>query len=322
MLTPDTTKDLAQLYVYHVFSKHGVPSDIVSDRGSLFTSQFMIALGQLLGIKLNFSTSFHPETDGQTERTNQTLEVYLRMYTSYQQDDWADLLPIAEFAYNNAPHSATQVSPFFANYGYNPRATLSMDVAVADPTAHDFTRQLSELHEYCREQIAIAQAQYQGPADRRRQTPPSFEEGDEVWLNAKNIKTSRPSKKLGPKKLGPFKIIKKISSHAYRLELPNAMRFLHPVFNISLLEPRYPNTLAHRTQPPPPPIEVDGEAEYEVAAILDSRRYRNKLKYLVQWKGYEGQAESSMWEPSENLANSPQLVSDFHNKYPDKPGLH
>src|ERR1700742_267889 len=156
---------LARLYLLHVFSKHGIPTDIVSDRGSLFTSNFITSLAQLLGMKLNFSTAYHPESDGQTERMNQSLEGYLQLYCNYQQDDWPDLLPIAEFAYNNAPHSATQVSPFFTNYGYNPHATLSLDVSVRDPNAHDFSKQLSELHEYCREQLSIAQTQYQAPAN-------------------------------------------------------------------------------------------------------------------------------------------------------------
>ena len=154
----------------------------------------MSALGRLLNIKLNYSTVFHPEMDGQTERTNQTIETFLRTYTNYQQDDWADLLPIAKFAYNNSPHSATQVSPFFANYGYNPRATLALDVARVDPATHDFSQSLSELHRYCKEQVAVAQRQYQGPADRRRLEAPEFKEGDMVWLSAKNISTklSRP----------------------------------------------------------------------------------------------------------------------------------
>ena len=161
--TTATSSDLARLYVKYVFSKHGVPSDIVSDRGSTFTSQFMSSLGRLLNIKLNYSTAYHPQTDGQTERTNQQIEGYLRLYANYDQNNWSDLLPIAEFAYNNAQHSTTQVSPFFANYSYNPRATLHLDVTVPDPTAHDFSQDLSALHQYCREQIKIAQAQYQLP---------------------------------------------------------------------------------------------------------------------------------------------------------------
>jgi hypothetical protein len=162
--------------------------------------------------------------------------VYLRTYTSYQPDDWANLLPITEFAYNNAPHSATQISPFFANYGYNPRTTLSLDVSVPDPAAHDFSQSLSSLHNYCREQVQVAQAQYQVPADRRRLAALDWSVGDKVWLNVKNITTKRPSKKLDQKRLGPFRISQKVSSHAYRLELPHVMRFLHPVFHVSLLE--------------------------------------------------------------------------------------
>lgn len=217
-------KDLAQLYLFNIFSKHGIPTDIVSDRGSLFTSDFITSLSELLDIKLKFSTAYHPETDGQTEQTNQSLEGYLRLYCNYQQDDWTNLLPIAEFAYNNAPHSATQVSPFFANYGYNPKATLSLDVSVRDSNAHDFSKSLSELHDYCRKQIAVSQLQYQVPADRHRSPiPESFAPGNFVWLNSKNIKTRRPSKKLDHKRLGPFKIIKKVSENAFRLDLPHSM---------------------------------------------------------------------------------------------------
>ena len=119
--------------------------------------------------------------------------------------------------------------------------------------------------------------------------------------------------------LGPFKISRAVSSHAFRLELPNTLRFIHPVFHVSLLEPHRANTIPNRTQPPPLPVEVDGETEYEVSAILDSRRRRNKLQYLVQWKGYDGHAESATWEPSENVSNTPVLLAAFHNSYPTKP---
>jgi hypothetical protein len=312
--------DLARLYIKYVFSKRGVPSDIISDRGSTFTSDFTTSLSKLLNIKLNFSTAYHPQTDGQTERTNQQIESYLRTYTNYQQDDWADLLPIAEFAYNNAPHSATQISPFFANYGYHPRATISLDITVPDPTAHDFARPLSDLHDFCRQEIRVAQSQYQSPADRSRLPIPLelFEVGKKVWLNAKNIKTKRPSKKLDSKKLGPFVIEEQISSHAFRLTLPLGMRLLHPVFHVSLLEPYRENTIARRTSPPPLPVEVDGETEYEVAAILDSRVYRRRLQYLVEWSGYENSAEATSWEVAENLTNCPVLLAQFHARYPKK----
>ena len=104
--------ELAKLFILHVFSKHGAPTHVTSDRGSEFVSRFFRALGKALNMNLHFTSGYHPEADGQTERTNQTLEQYLRMYCNYQQDNWSELLPLAEFAYNNAPSDTTGVSPF------------------------------------------------------------------------------------------------------------------------------------------------------------------------------------------------------------------
>jgi len=115
------TPTLAELFIIHVFSKHGVPSHVTSDRGSEFVSRFFRSLATALGIKLHFTSSYHPEGNRQTERTNQTLEQYLRIYCDYQQSNWSRLLPLAEFAYNHAPSATTGLSPFFANKGYHPR---------------------------------------------------------------------------------------------------------------------------------------------------------------------------------------------------------
>ena len=114
-----TSAQLAQLFVLHVFSKHGVPSHVTSNRGSEFVSHFFRSLGKALDMKLHFTSRYHPESDGQTECTNQTLEQYLCVYCNYQQDNWSDLLPLAEFAYNNTPSTTTGISPFFANKGYH-----------------------------------------------------------------------------------------------------------------------------------------------------------------------------------------------------------
>ena len=113
-------KDLAMIFLVHVFSKHGTLTDIISDRGKHFISQFWRSLCQLLDIKANLFTAYHPETNGQTERVNQILEQYLCIFVNYQQDDWEHLLPLAEFAYNNTQHLATSVTPFFANKGFHP----------------------------------------------------------------------------------------------------------------------------------------------------------------------------------------------------------
>ena len=149
--------------------------------------------------------------------------------------------------------------------------------------------------------------------------PPEFKIGSKVWLNAKNIKTKRPTKKLDHRRLGPFKITKKISSHAYRIELPTALKLLHNVFHVNLLEPTVPNTIPNRRQPPPPPVEIDETLEYEVSAILDSRKHRNQLQYLVEWAGYEGTPEHHTWEPLANVKHAMDYVRDFHRRYPRKP---
>ena len=111
---------LAKIFLQNIFTKHGTPADIVSDRGKHFVSRFWASLCTLLGVRSNLSTAYHPETDGQTERTNQILEQYLRIYVNYEQNDWINLLPLAEFAYNNTTQSATGMSPFFANLSFHP----------------------------------------------------------------------------------------------------------------------------------------------------------------------------------------------------------
>ena len=107
-----TSPMLAKLFILHVFSNHGVPSHITSDHGMEFVSTFFCSLGKVLDMKLHFTSGYHPEGDGQTERTNQTLEQYLRVYCNYQQSNWSNLLPIVEFAYNNTPNATTGLSPF------------------------------------------------------------------------------------------------------------------------------------------------------------------------------------------------------------------
>src|SRR5258707_6516438 len=120
------TPQVAWLFLIHIFSKHGVPAHVTSDQGSEFVSHFFHSLGKLLRMRLHFTSGYHLEGDGQTERTNQVLEQYLWTYMNYQQDDWAMLLPMAEFAYNNATNATTGVSPFFANKGYHPEFTADL----------------------------------------------------------------------------------------------------------------------------------------------------------------------------------------------------
>src|SRR3979490_419421 len=114
-----TSAELAKLFVLHVFSKHGVPSHVTSDRGSEFISHFFRSLGKALDMRLHFTSGYHPKADGQTKCVTQTLEQSLRVYCNYQQDNWSKLLPLAKFAYNNTPNATTSISPFFVNKGHH-----------------------------------------------------------------------------------------------------------------------------------------------------------------------------------------------------------
>jgi len=314
--TTADANELANLFVEHVFSKHGLPNDIVSDRGSLFVSAFWTALCDTLKITRNLSTAYHPETDGQTERINQILEQYLRMYVNYQQDDWTQWIPLAEFAYNNSRHSSTKQTPFETVYGRSP-CFESIHLHSQTP-AYDYLRKIKTLQEELKVNLEAANQRYKEIADRHRAKPPHFNTGDKVWLDSKNIRTTRPTRKLSEKHLGPFEIVSKVSDNAFRLLLPSSWKGVHPVFHVSLLdkaEPPFPG----RDHPPPEPVVIAGEEEWEVSRILDSRVRRGQTQYLVEWKGFQDDSDRTSWEPLSNLSNALDTVKAFHTKYPLKP---
>ena len=313
-----TAEQLATLFLDHIFKHHGLPHDIVSDRGSVFTSKFWKRFTSLCKIHSNLSTAFHPQTDGQTERVNAILEQYLRIYSNYQQNDWSDLLPLAQFSYNNAVHTSTNTSPFFANFGYHPTLELNNLTTVLVPSAENRIQLLQQTHQFLKQNIAKANADMALHHDRRILQSPSFKVNDLVWLIHHQVKTSRPCAKLDNKRLGPFKIIQEISKIAFKLELPLSMK-IHPVFHISHLEPHIHNDIPNRIQPPPPPIIVNQEQEWEVEEILDSKKFHRTIKYLIKWKGYS--TADNSWEPINNLSSCKNMVDNFHLKNPSKPRL-
>ncbi|MBW0530242.1 hypothetical protein O181_069957 [Austropuccinia psidii MF-1] len=283
-----TALDLAQILISHVFSKHGLPVSIVSDR------------------------------DGQTERVNQILEQYLWIYVSYHQDDWHTWLPLAEFAYNNAEHSSTKQSPFLTIYGRNPSFD-SIHIFQESP-ARKLSTKLQSVKKVVKEELESAIRRFKNYEDRNRTITPDVQPGDKVWLASKNIRTTRPTKKLSERWLGPFEVIKKIGSHAYHLKLTQQCKSVHPVFHVSLLEPVTQSTIPDQHKLPPPPLLVGEQEEWEVAQVLDSKLRRGKLCYLLKWKGFSKDPERTTWEPAYNLTNSPDLVKDFHSLCSEKPG--
>ena len=311
--------EFAKLFMNTIFPHHGLPKNIISDRGSLFTSQYWEELTKYLGIKRNLSTAFHPQTDGQTERVNAILEQYLRAYCNYQQDDWTELLPFAQFSYNDSHQESINATPFYANYGYHPEkeSWIIKDASEGPANIKEYTDELRELHKSLSAEMAWSQHRQKEYADKKRTPDPNLLVGSKVWLLKRHIKTTRPSDKLDYKKLGPFSVLARIGSRAYKLDLPPSMK-VHPTFHISLLQPYSNDPLPLQRKEPPPPIIIDDEKEYEIEAIIDSRLHYNKLQYKAKWTGYDPSHDQE-WYPSDNFSNSPELIEEFHLKYPDKP---
>jgi len=211
--TEEHIKELALTFVKEIWRLHGLPESIVSDRDIRFTSKFWTSLMQLLQVKLNLSTTFHPESDGQTERVNQTLEQYLRSYCSYQQDDWVSLLPFAEHAYNTSMSESTKASPFEINYGFSTQTQWSgivSDNKVIHPDSELVVKDWEDTWQEIRETIQQAQERQRKWHDQKRQPALEYvtledvmqgraKKADRVLLNWKNLHTKRPIEKLGHK---------------------------------------------------------------------------------------------------------------------------
>ncbi|QRW03545.1 Retrotransposable element Tf2 protein [Ceratobasidium sp. AG-Ba] len=299
-LESTNAEGVADLFIKEVWKLHGLPKTTVSDRGATFNSQFLKALYTKLGINPKFSTAFHPETDGITERTNQWLEGFLRSFCNYRQDDWVRWLPIAEFCHNNQVNSATGKTAFETIYGLHPRWDL-VDLEVNAPNAADMADSMQEIWDEI----------------KGRHPKHEYKIGDKVWLVGQNITTRRPSKKLDNKKLGPFVISEKISSHVYRLELPKTMR-THNVFHVNLLTPFTEDKDFHRRQARPPPIVTEeGEEEYEVDHVVAWEQRKSGLYYQIRWKGYDP-IEDTM-ERAEKIAELPQIMEDLLRRHPKAP---
>ena len=315
--TEMSSEGWAREYITHVFSKHGLSRKVISDRGPQFVSKFIRDVYKLLGIEGNPSTAFHPQTDGQTERINQELEQYLRVFVNHRQNDWAEWLPLATFSYNDKIHSATGHSPFYINHGRHPWKGTEPRVETQNESASTFVKRMSKVREEASAALKLAQEQVKRFYDRSQNPSIEYKKGDRVWLEGSNIRTDRPTKKLDNKRHGPFKVIEKVGKSAYKLDLPKTWRSIHPVFNEVLLTPFVPPAFSSQKKPaPPPPVNVEQNI-YEVEEVLDSKLVRNKLHYLVHWKGWP--IEERTWEPAANLDSAKELVAKFHRKNPSSP---
>ncbi|GJP69044.1 hypothetical protein CLOP_g25671, partial [Closterium sp. NIES-67] len=200
-----SAEDTAKLFVAHVFRLHGLPRVLVSDRDPRFTSRFWHEVTRTLGTKLKMSSAFHPQTDGQTERTNRTLEQILRSFIGPTQDDWDDLLPVVEFAVNNSVHEGTHEKPFILNCGRHPTTPATHGIGgLRVPAAKDFEGKQQEALKSARRWLQLSQQRQKSYADMKRREV-SFEVGDKVLLSTMNIRLKiHGARKLFPRWIGPF----------------------------------------------------------------------------------------------------------------------
>ncbi|UTT92614.1 hypothetical protein NDA17_007138 [Ustilago hordei] len=248
-----TAKQTAVLLYGHMVRLFGYPDHMVSDRGRQFISGAWKAFAEQMGVKHSLSTAYHPQTDGQTERVNQVIEQYLRMYCNYEQNDWANLLDTAAFVYNNTVHNSIGVSPFFACYGWNPKAhpDIPQRLGVNDPGRFEYLMDGKERCKYLQEQIREAQRRSVDQYNRKHKDI-EFKVGDMVYINRRNWKTRRPTPKLDTRFAGPYPV---------------------------------------QERPTMPPLP-DEDLDFEVEALIDKRSHNGTTEYKVLWRGYSEEAAS------------------------------
>uniref|UniRef100_A0A2N9HAC2 Integrase catalytic domain-containing protein n=1 Tax=Fagus sylvatica TaxID=28930 RepID=A0A2N9HAC2_FAGSY len=268
---PYTAVSIAQVFFENIFKLHGMPRTIVCDRDVTFTSGFWTELFRLNGTSFNFSSAYHPQTDGQTEVVNRTLEMYLRCFTSDKPKQWVRWLCWAEFCYNTSWHSAIKRTPFEVVYGREPPSLLTYVPGTAKVAAvEDELLQRDLVLTDLKENIKVAQERM------KRQVSVAM----------------RRNAKLSPRFYGPFRILQRIGQVAYKLELPLDTR-IHPVFHVSLLKEKLGSKISVQPQLP---ITIGDHNELRVRpmTILDRRKCRNVEEVLVQWQGLP--TSEATWE--------------------------
>ncbi|GJZ22180.1 hypothetical protein Tco_0559219 [Tanacetum coccineum] len=239
MKETDSTEKLTRLYMKEIVARHGIPVSIIFDRDSHFTSRVWQSLHKALGTQLNLSTAYHPQTDGQSERTIQTLEDMLRACVIDFGNGWDRHLPLVEFSYNNSYHTSIKAAPFEALYGRKCRSPICWaEVREAQLTRLKIIHETMEKIFKIRDRMQAARDRQKSYADKRRR-PLEFEVGDKVMLKVapwKGVMRFGKRGKLNPRYIRPFQIIEMIGPVAYRLELPQELSRVHNVFHICNLK--------------------------------------------------------------------------------------
>ena len=335
----DTAEEAATKMFAQVFCLHGLPLQLVSDRDKLFTAKFFAQLMRIMNVKQVMGTSYQHNFNGAAERLNRTVEVMLRHVVGDHPDrDFDDYLPFLQWAYNTTKHDSIGMSPFMAQWGYEPRQPLPIADAQPIPNQYisleGYVEHQQQVLVQVREALLEAKFTMELYTNKQRRNPDSISVGDKVYLSTKNIgKThvTQTVEKLRKRFIGPYVVKAKRGEYTFELELPKSMKRLHPVFHVSLLwksEPT-PDDLANRFQDdhpldqnqedegpvdPTSLIDENGEALYEVEQIIERKRSGNTFSYLIKWKGYP--MEENSWEPKSNILGkaAKQMLQEIDRK--------
>ncbi|KAJ0918395.1 putative nucleotidyltransferase, Ribonuclease H [Helianthus annuus] len=310
---------LAQIYVDEIVARHGVPLSIISDRDARFTSHFWRTMQSAMGSQLNLSTAYHPQTDGQSERTIQTLEDMLRACVIDFGGSWDSHLPLIEFSYNNSFHSIINMAPFEALYGRKCRSPVCWnEIGEAQLTGPAIILETTEKVKKVRDNLQTARSRQKNYADLKHK-PLDFQVGDRVLLKVspwKGVIRFGKKGKLAPRYVGPFKIVERIGKVAYRLELPPELGNVHPTFHVSNLKRCLADENLHI---PLDKIRVDKTLKFVEKPVEIMEREVKWLKrkriplVKVRWESKRG--PEFTWEREDQMkAKYPHLFQSVSSK--------
>ena len=300
-----SASQLAELYTAKIVSLHGVPLEISSDRGSIFTSRFWASFQKAMGTNLLFSTAYHPQTSGQVERVNQILEDMLRACVISFGMKWEECLPFAEFSYNNSYQASLGMAPFEALYGRKCRTPLNWsETGERQIFGPDVINEAEEKVRIIRDNLKIAQSRQKSYYDSKHRDM-IYQPGDQAYLRVTPMRGTHRfgiKGKLAPRYIGPFKVLAKRGEVAYLLELPEKLSKVHDVFHVSQLKKCFKDpdrAVDHES------IDLQEDLSYKEhpVRILDEaeRRTRNNsVKFLkVQWSHHSD--KEATWEREDQL---------------------
>lgn len=299
---PYSVHTVTQAFIDNIVKLHGPPQVIISDRDRIFTSTMWKSIFKSFKVELRFSSAYHPQTDGQTERVNQCLETYLRCMIFSEPHKWASWLSLAEFWYNTSFHTALNITPFQALYGVAPPQISELSIpGPPDLDATAFLEAKQSMLDQIKIHLAQAQARMKKYADRNR-SERVLEIGDMVYLKMQPYRMAafglRGAIKLHSKFYGPFRVTQKVGNRAYKLLLPDGVK-IHPVFHVSQLKKHIGPTVVPSADLPL--IDANGNIHTAPATVLQIRQIpRNNIavvQWLIQWENLS--PEESTWEDAD-----------------------